>query len=228
MINDINNFYSMPGVQADTTMVISEGTITHSPQNAGLRVEFFIAYPPNQIETDKAGVLKTSPVECVRIRQIGDDLTAAVHPVTEEIKQRFPQEYKNWELSKNNDFISGTPLSDWEMMDGGMAQEMASAGVRSVENLDANISRFMNGHLWRKKAQIWVEQNKQNGPMKTLQAKNEELQARLESLESMLKNNAIPAPANALDGIRDSEFQRGRGRPRKEVAVEQPATDEAA
>jgi hypothetical protein len=222
MNNDINNFYSLPGVQSDTTMVVSGDTITHSPQNAGLRVEFFIAYEPNQIETIKAGgILKTSPVECIKIRQTGDDLTAAVHKVTEEIKQRFPQEYKNWTDSKNNDFVSGTPLSDWEMIDGGMVQEMASAGVRSVENLaaisDSNISRFMNGHLWRKKAQMWLEDNKINGPTKLLEAKNKELMARLEKLEALIQNGSV----NPLDGERMDEMKKSRGRPRKEIVTEE-------
>ena len=226
MNNDINNFYSLPGVQSDTTIVMADGGTQFAPNNAGLKIEFFIAYPPNQMETEKAGRLITGPMECVKIRQAGDDLTAAVHPVTDEIKLCFPMEYKQWESTKTNDFVSGTRLKDWPLMDPGTVQEMEFVGIRSVENLasvsDANIARFTYGHSWRNKAQLWLEENKTTAPTKLLEAKNADLMARLEALEALIRNNANPAPANPLDGIRDGEFQRGRGRPRKEVAADQP------
>ena len=103
---------------------------------------------------------------------------------------------------------------------------MEFVGIRSVENLaavsDANIARFTYGHSWRTKAQLWLAENKATAPTKLLEAKNADLMARLEALEALISNNANPAPANPLDGIRESEFQRGRGRPRKEVAADQP------
>lgn len=230
MNNDINNFYSLPGVQSDTTIVMADGGTQFAPNNAGLKIEFFIAYPPNQMETEKAGRLITCPMECVKIRQGGDDLTAAVHPVTDAIKMRFPMEYKEWELTKTNDFVIGTRLKDWPLMDAGTVQEMEFVGIRSVENLaavsDANIARFTYGHSWRTKAQLWLAENKTTAPTKLLEAKNADLMARLEALEALISKDANPTAAdprsNPLDGIRESEFQRGRGRPRKEVAVDQP------
>ena len=214
-------------MREDTTTIIGE-RIQFANQNAGLRVRFFIEELPDDKATAAAGHLKTYAMECIEIRQVGDDLTAATHPVTNEIKQRFPQEYQKWVSTKNNDFIDGTPLSAWPMISKGIVQEMNSVGIRSVENLaavsDANIARFIDGHLWRKKAQTWLSASQNTGEAMRLAAENEQLKDRMAQLEARIAMLPIPSAEpvqhreNPLDGERIDEMKRGPGRPRKEDA----------
>ena len=214
-------------MRPDTTTIIGD-RIQYSNQNAGLRVRFFIEELPDEKATASAGHLKTYSMECVEIRQVGDDLTAATHPVNDAIRNRFPQEYRNWIETKNNDLIEGTPLSAWPMISKGIVQEMNAVGIRSVENLaavsDANIARFMDGHIWRKKAETWLSASKNTGEAMRLSAENDLLRDRMAQLEARIALLPIPSAVpvqhveNPLEGERIDEMRRSPGRPRKDAA----------
>lgn len=101
-------------------------------------------------------------VEMVEIRVAGEDKNVWAGRVTDDHRRRFANQYRAF---KNNEElpVNGTPLSNLAGMNYQLEQTLKFMGFASIEELaratEQACTQFMSGYAWRKKAQIYVEQN---------------------------------------------------------------------
>lgn len=162
----MNDFAAFDDSRGGAMVTIGE-TIDYAAMNKGITPVFFIEELPDDAETAKAGTLRMRAHERVLLICAGDQWSRPVHPVTDEIKERFAEHYAKWRSTKTNDFIAGTPISAWPQAGRGFAMELAALNIRSVEDLaavsDVNLQRIADGRLWRAKAEAWLATNKDAG-----------------------------------------------------------------
>ena len=208
----------------DTFAIVGGNSTKFSEMNKGIFPVFFVDTQEDEAATLAAGALRTRDMECVLIRASGDLSSASTHPVTDEIKKRFPTEYAAWKQNRVEEMVSGTPLKAWPLMPKGIMMEMNAAHIRSVEELaevsDANMARFSDGRLWREKAKAWLEAAKGAGEAAKYAVENERLHEMVGNLQKQISalRTQIGEPENPLDSARMDELRRGPGRPRKDAA----------
>jgi hypothetical protein len=190
----------------------------YADMNKGITPLFFIEELPDEAATERAGTLKVREQENVRLIIAGDMLSAAVHPVTREIKERFADQYRRWKETRSNDHIDGTPLDAWPLASRGFIMELKAVNVRSVEDLagvaDSNIQRITDGRIWRAKAQAWLATNKDAGQAAKYAADFERANVEIADLKRQLAE--VATRLSAMEGSSDSpQPHRGPGRPRK-------------
>jgi hypothetical protein len=186
----------------------------YAEMNKGITPLFFVEELPDDAATEKAGTLKVREQECVRLIIAGDMLSAAVHPVTREIKERFADAYDRWKRTRSNDHIEGTPLSAWPLASRGFIMELNAINIRSVEDLsgvaDTNIQRITDGRVWRAKALAWLKTNKEAGASAKYAADFERV-----TVENADLKDQIAKLAGRLSSLEaEHETKRGPGRPR--------------
>lgn len=145
--------------------------------NKGITPLFFTEELPDEAATAKAGTLRMSSHERVRLFTAGDMNSCPVHPVSDAIKERFPVAYAEFKARGTNTHIEGTPLSAWAMVSKGFVMELAALHIRSVEDLagvaDTNIIKINDGRQWRAKAIAWLAANKDAGVAAAYAARSE-------------------------------------------------------
>lgn len=181
-----------------------------------LPVRFFMEGRRNEAKTKEAGRLICDDVEVCEIRLPGtQDIIRNV--VSDKERQRFPKAYAAFKANTDQVAAVGTPLRDWPVITSqpGAIEEANHLGIRTVEQLAAvpegNIRRLGIGwsDLWRK-AQDWLKAAQNGAPVAKLREENNELRARLTTLEGMLqkqseeiaaaRNGTLPAAPAAPDG----------------------------
>ena len=150
--------------------------------------------------------------ERVRIIVAGDMLTAAVSPVTPEIKDRFSEAYARWQTNRTERHIDGTPLAQWPLVTPVQIKEFEALNIFSIEGLasvsDGNIARLPDGRAWRERAKAWLAQAKDGAVAAKYAAENE----RLRSEQDEMKRQIADLAARLDD-------QPRRGRPPKSDAA---------
>jgi hypothetical protein len=190
------------------------GGMTFVDQNKGVTPIFFMSEAlPDGRRSEAEGAARFYQQEMVRIHVAGDIYNTPTHPVTDDIRERFADQYARWKQNRAAaQDISGTPLSNWPMMTPIMIAELAAIGVRSVEDLsavaDSNIHRIQDGRVWREKAKAFLDASKDTGAAVRLAAENERLRADIEELRKAVED---------LRSRGDEPEKRGPGRPRKEA-----------
>ncbi|PAY07184.1 hypothetical protein CK489_15400 [Bradyrhizobium sp. UFLA03-84] len=179
------------------------GNAEFADQNKGVTPVFFVLPVQDDAATEKAGALRMQEQEMVRIHVAGDTLNVATSPVTEDIKQRFPEQYKKWKETRQERHIVGTPLKAWPLIPAIRIFEFEALGIFSVENLaevaDANIHRLADGRAWREKAKAWLEAAKKGGAAAKYAAENERLREQVASLEKRLEELAAIVKASSKE-----------------------------
>lgn len=138
-------------------------------------------------------------VEMLEIIVPGESKNRWAGRVETRHKQRFAREYAAW---KNNETlpVNGHPLGALPGMNYQLETDLKYLGFLSIEDLaradDQAISQFMGGHTWRKKAQIFVQEQRakestvsqkdaiiaeQGEALKALQAQMAELMANMKA-----------------------------------------------
>jgi hypothetical protein len=101
-------------------------------------------------------------IEMVEIRVPGESKNVWGGKVTQEHRRRFAKHYQAF---KNNEEmpVTGTPLNKLPGMTHQLLAELKYIGFSSVEDLaratDQAIGEFHAGLTWRKKAQLYIEEN---------------------------------------------------------------------
>lgn len=177
-----------------------------SKEDKALAVRFLLEPVKNEAESKKAGRLVCDEVEFCEIRLPGStDVIRNV--VTDVQRSRFSRQYAAFKNGQDQDVASGTPLKEWPIMTRSQVEEARYLGVRTVEALaqipDTGIQRLgMGWNDLRKKARDWLLQAKDGSALALLRTENDEMRARLATLEEMLAKQAVeirsgatPAPA---------------------------------
>lgn len=189
--------------------VNDSGGIDYAEMNKGVTPFFHIENVPDEKATEAAGALRMREQEIVHIRVSGDQFNIASHPVTEEIKNRFAPQYEAFKAKRKDMHIEGTPLENWPMLPALRVAEFKALNIFSVEQLsgvaDTNISKLMDGRIWREKAVAWLASAKDHGAAAKYAAENARLNEQIEAMQKQI-----------ADLVADKK--RGPGRPRKEAA----------
>ena len=210
-MSEFGDFGSFDNTLGGAFAVVGNGGARFSEMNKGITPIFFTEEIEDTAATEAAGTLKMKQVERVRLVTAGDMNSAPVHPINDEIRQRFPEQYARWKSTQTNDFIDGTPLSAWPQASRGLVMELAAVNIRSVEDLaavaDTNLHRISEGRVLRAKAQAWLATNKDSAKAAEYAAKFERQSAELEALKQQVRELAAQ-----IQHERDEK--RGPGRPR--------------
>jgi len=188
------------------------GGVDYTEQNKGITPIFYIEVVPDDKATEEAGAVRMRELEVVRLLVAGDMFNVATHPVTDEIRARFPAQYAAFKAKRQDTHIDGTPLKNWPMIPALRIAEFNALNIFSVEQLagvaDSNINRLADGRVWREKAIAWLASAKDHGAAAKYAAENARLNERVDELTKQMAELLASAPE-----------KRGPGRPRKEVEV---------
>lgn len=177
-----------------------------SKEDKALAVRFLLEPVRNEAKSKEAGRLVCDEVEFCEIRLPGS--TDVIRNVVSDVQRgRFSRQYAAFKNGQDQDVASGTPLKEWPIMTRSQVEEARYLGVRTVEALaqipDTGIQRLgMGWNEMRQKARDWLIQAKDGSALARLRTENEEMRARLATLEEMLSKQAAaiqagttPAPA---------------------------------
>jgi len=218
-------------------------------------VEFSTVAKQLMKRSEEEGRDVATDVDMVTVRQIGA-ADSSIFEVTRWLAQnkvdalagRLPREhvehyerlYKMWKQGQELP-VEGTPIKGWSVIAPSQSEVIIRCGIRTVEDLaqmngEAMQRIGMGAMMLKNKAQAWVAQAQDKGPltmkMSALQAENDLLKMNLEKLTETVramqaerpKRTARPAQAEEPEpGISLSDIDeapappsRGPGRPRKE------------
>lgn len=126
----------------------------------GLHINFYTDAVQNEFKTAQEGRPIFDDREMIEIRIPLDDKTIIHALVTDEYRNRFPDEYKAFQ-SNTVLASSGTPLEHWSALTKSHVAMLKNAGVVSVEDLvnasDANIRQVMGGLELKTKAKAFLD-----------------------------------------------------------------------
>lgn len=200
--------------------------------NKGVTPIFFYEPVPDDAASEREGRMVCRDMERVRLQIAGDPFTAAVHPVTDYDRQRFPDAYRHWKQSNEAQHIIGTPLKMWPPASPSLVKEAESVNIYSVENLaavaDVHIGRLSNGREWRDKAIAWLNVAKDSAAGTAYAAENERLKARIESLENMFKDKPDQPDPVAINRKPGKLTASERSAMMKRIWAERKARNDAA
>lgn len=125
-----------------------------------LFVQFYIRPVMHAVKSAEAGRPIYDEKEYIKIIVPGDSKTTVDCPVDDTFRQRFEKQYDKFKRGVEQ-AVTGTPLEMWPQMTVGTVAELKSVGVHTVEQLaglsDANLQKFMGGHMLRQKAQAFLD-----------------------------------------------------------------------
>ena len=123
----------------------------------GLIARFFLEGVHLTAQSERAGRPIFEDREFVEIIPIGDNKTKVVKPVTDEIRQRFAEEYSVFKKGVDQTF-PGTPLTQWPIMTPAVIKQFQHFNVYTVDQMaelnDIAINKIGPG------TRDWVEKAK--------------------------------------------------------------------
>jgi hypothetical protein len=138
-------------------------------QNADnrLQVRFYKRPVQQENETQEAGRPIFKEFDFVHICVAGDTLTEIDTYVLNSHKQRFPQQWANYQnrVGANDDQIIGTPVSEWPLVSKSQAEELRAMKFHTVESIagasDQQLQRMgmaagMSPYAFRDKAKAFL------------------------------------------------------------------------
>lgn len=171
--------------------------------DANLLVRFMIKPMLDQDATNEAGRPIYRDIEYIDIRQPGSP-DNVVRPASARDKERFPRHYAAFKNRVGNEeYIEGTLLSEWPMVNRSQVEELAFFGVKTVEQLagcsDAHAQNFMGFNGLKQKANEWLKVAKEQVAKIQLQAELnrrdaeiENLRSEIEALKKGVMNSKVP------------------------------------
>ena len=138
-------------------------------QNADnrLQVRFYKRPVQQEQETQEAGRPIFKEFDFVHICVAGDTLTEIDTYVLNSHKQRFPQQWANYQnrVGANDDQVIGTPVSEWPLVSKSQAEELRAMKFHTVESIagasDQQLQRMgmaagMSPYAFRDKAKAFL------------------------------------------------------------------------
>jgi hypothetical protein len=116
-------------------------------------------------------------VERVHVYMPGNGLNSPVFNVTDEHRERWPQEYEAFKRGVEPD-LNGIPLEEWAILNKAMVLELKSMHIRTIEDVaglpDTAVQRIgRGGYALRERAQAFLDQAKEQELVTMLTAKDE-------------------------------------------------------
>lgn len=168
-----------------------------------LNVKFYLRPKMDPVASEAEGRPIFRDVEYVVIKTPGDRFNWVDEPVNNEHRQRFAQRYAMFKAGMAEQVV-GSPLTEWAAMPRSLVEELAVAGVRTLEQLadlaDSHKQKFRGIETWCRKAQDALQKAKEEAPAAALRA---ELAARDAAIATMQK--AIDEQAAII-----AEMRRGK------------------
>src|SRR5271154_3819237 len=107
---------------------------------------------------DLNGQATFKQVELVRIIMPGNPWTQPVMEVTQELIERWPEQYEKFKRMETP-AIDGYPIEEWPVLSRAMVRELKSLEIHTVEHCanlsDPAIQKIMGGRILREKAQAY-------------------------------------------------------------------------
>ena len=176
-------------------------------QDEKLLVKFYYKTVKDEAATAEQGRACFKEREYVDIRIPGTRGAGAARPATIRDKKRFERHYQAFKQRVELP-LEGTPLSEWPVVTRAHAEELAFAGVKTVEQLagmaDVVASGFMGGQMFKAKANKWLEQAKKD-------VSQSDMDAELDKRDTMIKS--LQARLDALEGNAPAKVKRKRRTP---------------
>jgi hypothetical protein len=177
----------------------------------GLIVSFFndAVHLAKRSETEGRPIFEDR--EHVQIIPIGDTKTVIVHEVTQQDKDRFPDEYAQFKKGETNR-PTGTPLKEWPIMRPSQIKMLEYLNIFTVEQLaeidDQAIQRIgMGGRELVTAAKAYLLKAKDTGGVQALAAENDRMKSQIAQLTDQM--------AKMSELIQSQEpVRRGPGRPK--------------
>ena len=179
--------------------------------DARLQVRFYKRPVQQDQETQEAGRPIFKEFDFVHICVAGDTLTEIDTYVLNSHKQRFPQQWANYQnrVGANDDQVIGTPVAEWPLVSKSQAEELRAMKFHTVESIagasDQQLQRMgmaagMSPYAFRDKAKAFLnlattaaETDKREQELNALKEENEKIRA-----ESDKKLSQQQAQINAL------------------------------
>lgn len=162
------------------------GQVDYSEMNKGVTPIFYMEPVPDGKASEEAGAPRFREIEMVRIVVAGDMLNIASSPVTEELKERFADQYDRWKAKHAERIVDGTPLREWPALSRTQIMELEAIHIETVEALaavsDQNVNRIMDGRILRAKADAFLKAAKDGAHTAKLAAENERLRGDMDEL----------------------------------------------
>jgi hypothetical protein len=168
-----------------------------------LAVRFFRKAARDDVKSDAEGRMVFKDVEYIQIMVPGDRDNVIVRPAGEGDKRRFGQQYEDWKRNEGAEqMVIGTPLEMWGRLSVSQIEEFRYIGVRSVEQLaelnDGAMLKMPGAVEFKRKAQAFIQAQKDEAPMRKLQA---ELESRDQALAQ--QGQQIRDQGEALENMRE-------------------------
>lgn len=209
-------------------------------QNADnrLQVRFYKRPVQQENETQEAGRPIFKEFDFVHICVAGDTLTEIDTYVLNSHKQRFPQQWANYQnrVGANDDQVIGTPVSEWPLVSKSQAEELRAMKFHTVESIagasDQQLQRMgmaagMSPYAFRDKAKAFLN-------LATTAAETDKRESEINALKQELaKKDEETAKIKAETDAKLAQMQDqmatilaavGEKKPRKSKTV---ATEEA-
>jgi hypothetical protein len=181
-------------------------------QDQKLLVKFYYKTVKDQGASEEQGRAVFKEVEYVDIRIPGARGTGAARPATARDKKRFERHYQAFKQRIELP-VEGTPLVEWPLINRSMAEELAFAGVKTVEQMagmsDVVASQFMGGQMFKDKAQKWLDRAQADVTVTQLEgelAKRDTLIAQMEKRLAELEKPAKRKRRTREEIDRDNEL----------------------
>ena len=206
--------------------------------DARLQVRFYKRPVQQEHETQEAGRPIFKEFDFVHICVAGDTLTEIDTYVLNSHKQRFPQQWANYQnrVGANDDQVIGTPVAEWPLVSKSQAEELRAMKFHTVESIagasDQQLQRMgmaagMSPYAFRDKAKAFLN-------LATTAAETDKREQELNALrEELAKKEQETAKIKAETDAKLAQMQEqmatilaavGEKKPRKLKTV---ATEEA-
>lgn len=161
------------------------GTVSYG--NGDAPHEFFMKTIEMTHESEKAGIPIFKSIPFIRYYLArGDTIEKKVN---EEIKRKYPQEWKEFETTGESS-ISGTPIEQWAAISADMAATLRAMGLRTLQQFaacpDTSIQGLMGGFELRAKAQNSLKAAESNAPFEELSAENASLKKEMAEMKEQM------------------------------------------
>jgi bifunctional DNA-binding transcriptional regulator/antitoxin component of YhaV-PrlF toxin-antitoxin module len=159
-----------------------------------LAIRFFRKAARDDVASAADGVMRFKEVDMIQIMVPGDRDNIIVRPAGAGDIRRFSKQYEDWKRNETSEQLNGTPLELWGKASLAQIEEYRYIGVRTIEQLgalsDAACMKLPGALEMKRKAQAFLEVQKDEAPLRKVQAELEqrdqviaEMAARLNALE---------------------------------------------
>lgn len=228
---------------------LKNGSFTRTygaPSSGGVWPRFFLDTVQDMVATERSGRPIYYEVERVELNTPGNPYSKPVKEVTEEIRQRWPEEYARFKAG-NETAVSGTPVEQLPFLKKNQVLELKALGFMTVEHLagmtEHAIQKTPMGRRLKELAEAYLDDAKAMALVTKAQAESDskdkriaELELRLETLNSQMtgmfdelqKTRNAPNPLMthvpaASDPVELARFGRPAGAPAQSSFADLPA-----